>query len=142
MGRRAAAMLRFIQKGRVKVKPYDFILVDEAQFFAPIWFDVIKAIVKPGTGQLFMAADPKQGFLKRRQSWLASGLDVRGRSVHLPRSYRTTRPILDFATLLYRNQLPNDDEEGLVPPNSEDMPAGPLPVLLNLTSEQDEITRS
>ena len=76
--------------------PYDFVLVDEAQFFAPIWFEIIKLILKPN-GHLFMVADPTQGFLKRGQSWLASGLNVRGRTSRLEKCYRTTREILDFA---------------------------------------------
>lgn len=83
----------------------DVVLVDEAQFFAPLWFEIVKRIVKPGTGHLFLAADPTQGFLKRGQSWRASGLEVRGRTLKLEKSYRTTREILSAATLLYRTSI-------------------------------------
>jgi superfamily I DNA/RNA helicase len=131
-----------MQNGRHKFPVYDVILVDEAQFFAPIWFEIIKRILKPVTGHLFMAADPTQGFLKRRQSWLACGLDVRGKAQRLEKSYRTTREILSAATLLYRTRLPDDDEkllsaDGLI----GDMVGGAAPVVLPLTSEQDETTR-
>ena len=37
-----------LREGRVAVEPYDFILVDEAQFFAPIWFEIIKLILTAG----------------------------------------------------------------------------------------------
>lgn len=87
-------------------------------------------------------ADPSQGFLKRRQSWLASGLEVRGRSHRLDKSYRTTREILDFAALLYRTRLPNEeDSEEIVVPNLLDIPSGALPVVVPVTSKQDEGTR-
>jgi hypothetical protein len=133
-------MWQFIDAGRLSPPVYDVVLVDEAQFFAPIWFEIIKRIVKPGVGHLFLAADPTQGFLKRGQSWKASGLEVRGRTHKMEKSYRTTREILNFATLLYRTRLPEDDEE-IVAPNLLDMPSGATPVIIPLTSEQDEVTR-
>ena len=58
----------------------------------------------------------------------------------MEKSYRTTREILNFATLLYRTRLPEDDEE-IVAPNLLDMPSGATPVIVPLTSEQDEVTR-
>jgi superfamily I DNA/RNA helicase len=131
-----------IQRGEARLPLYDSILVDEAQFFAPLWFEIIKKILKPGSGHLFMVADPSQGFLRRRQSWLTSGLDVRGRAHRLNKSYRTTREILDFATLLYRTRLPDDDEgEEIIAPDLLDMPTGAVPVVVPLTSPQDELTR-
>jgi len=130
-----------VEKGH-RLPVYDVILVDEAQFFAPLWFELIKRSLKPATGHLFMAADPTQGFLKRRQSWLACGLDVRGRAQRLERSYRTTREILSAATLLYRDRLPDDDEKLLsADALLGDMVSGTPPHILRLTSEQDETTR-
>jgi hypothetical protein len=131
---------RLWHEGEVALPRYDIILVDEAQFFAPLWFEIIKRILAPQTGHLFLVADASQGFLKRGQSWLASGLEVRGRVHRLTKSYRTTREILDFATLLYRKRLPHDDED-IVIPDMDHMPHGVLPVVIPLTSEQDEVTR-
>ncbi len=131
---------RFWHDHEVALPRYDIILVDEAQFFAPIWFEFIKLILTPEYGHLFLVADTSQGFLKRGQSWLSSGLEVRGRVHRLTKSYRTTREILDFATLLYRTRFP-DDKEDIVIPDVYNMPHGVLPVVIPLTSEQDEITR-
>lgn len=131
---------RLYSDGTLTLPVYDVVLIDEAQFFAPLWFEIIKRIVKPGTGHLFLAADPTQGFLKRGHSWRASGLEVRGRTLRLEKSYRTTREILSAATLLYRTQLPNDDEE-IIAPNLLGMPSGALPFIVPVTSEQDEVTR-
>ncbi|MFA5810119.1 MAG: UvrD-helicase domain-containing protein, partial [Thermoleophilia bacterium] len=131
---------RCMRDGVIDPPRYDAVLVDEAQFFAPIWFEIIKRLLDPSGGHLFLAADPTQGFLGRGQSWVSSGLDVRGRSHRLSRSYRMTRKILDFATWLYRTRIPNEDED-IVVPNLKDMPEGVVPVLIPLTSPQDEITR-
>lgn len=131
---------RGMRDGVIDPPRYDAILVDEAQFFAPIWFEIIKQLLDPASGHLFLAADPTQGFLGRGQSWISSGLDVRGRSHRLSRSYRTTRKILDFATWLYRSRIPSEDED-IVEPNLREMPDGVVPILIPLTTPQDEITR-
>ncbi|MBP1467981.1 DEAD/DEAH box helicase [Candidatus Chloroploca sp. M-50] len=119
---------------------YDVILIDEAQFFAPIWFAIIKRVLPVQRGQIFLVADPTQGFLKRRQSWLASGFNVRGHTRRLDRCYRTTREILAFATRFYQHRLP-DDEEALIAANVQQTPSGLPPKVVALTSEQDELTR-
>jgi superfamily I DNA/RNA helicase len=128
------------QDGVIAPPRYDVVLVDEAQFFAPIWFEIIKTLLDPAAGHLFLVADPTQGFLGRGQSWVASGLEVRGRSHRLNKSYRTTRRILDFATWMYRTRIP-DEQEDIVVPNLDEMPEGVVPMLIPLTSPQDEITR-
>jgi hypothetical protein len=125
-----------LQQGRVAIEPYDFILVDEAQFFAPIWFEILKRVLTP-LGRMFLVADPTQGFLRRGQSWLASGLNVRGHTARLDRCYRTTREILEFASRMYQLRLPGD-EEAIVAPNVQHMPGGLPPRLIALDSEQDE----
>jgi superfamily I DNA/RNA helicase len=130
---------RALDTGRARLTPYDVVLIDEAQFFAPIWFEILKRALAPG-GQFFLVADPTQGFLKRRHSWQASGLEVRGRTQRLARSYRSTRAILDFATQLYRLRLP-DDGDALIAQNARSATAGIPPELIALSSEQDETTR-
>ncbi|MEJ2709645.1 MAG: AAA family ATPase [Anaerolineales bacterium] len=132
----------FIQNGSVKIEPYDVVLVDEAQFFAPLWFEVVRQLVKPGVGHLFLAADPTQGFLRRGESWKSLGFEVRGRSDRLRRSYRTTLEILNFATLFYRSRIPKDaDDEDILAPDLFSLPNGPFPLLIPLSSSQDEIAR-
>jgi len=132
----------FLQNGSVKFEPYDVVLVDEAQFFAPLWFEIVRRLVKLGVGHLFLAADPTQGFLRRGESWKSLGFEVRGRSDHLRRSYRTTLEILNFATLFYRSRIPRDgDDEDILAPDLFSMPNGPFPLLIPLSSIQDEIAR-
>lgn len=107
-----------VTTGKLTPPPYDVILVDEAQFFAKAWFDVVRKALKP-RGQLFLAADPTQGFLKRRQSWLASGIEVRGRTTRLTRPYRNTRCILAFAARFFETRR---DENPELNPESFNLP--------------------
>ncbi len=125
---------------------YDAILVDEAQFFAKIWFDVVRAALHPG-GHLFLAADPTQGFLRRRQSWLSAGIEVRGRTTRLATPYRNTRAILRFARGFYRNRSgPAESEADLNVPDEDQIQSIPVegepPALIPAGSDQAEIARA
>ena len=54
------------------LEKFDHILVDEAQFFAPSWLQLVKkSLIK--NGAIFLCADPNQGFLKSRLSWKSVG---------------------------------------------------------------------
>jgi hypothetical protein len=139
----ATAVWHRVQRGQLTPPVYDFVFIDEAQFFAPTWFHLVKRCVRPGTGQLFLAADPTQGFLKRRQSWCASGLDVRGQSARLQRCYRNTREILKFAAAFYQSRLTPDDEEINLPEPGDiaRLASGEAPRLLHVDSLQGERSR-
>jgi hypothetical protein len=139
-----ARFWRAMEQGEITPKTYDFIYVDEAQFFAPVWFQCIKRALRPGSGRLLLAADPTQGFLKRRASWAAAGLDMRGRSTRLRCSYRNTRPILEFARDFYRARLTDDESEEVNLPEDNELesaPSGTCPQFELVTSRQDEIAR-
>jgi thymidine kinase len=73
-----------------RLSKYHHILVDEAQFFAPSWFQVVK-LATEAEGHLFLCADPNQGFMKSRLSWKSVGLDVAGRTKKLRKSYGQPR---------------------------------------------------
>ncbi len=114
--------------------------MDEAQFFAPIWFEIIKRILTPDTGHLFLVADASQGFLKRGQSWLSSGLDVRGRStgckrVIAPRAKSWILPRCSTAPGCRRRT--RRDRRARFGAHAQRRHAGVIP----LTSPQDELTR-
>ncbi|MBF4227350.1 ATP-dependent helicase, partial [Vibrio anguillarum] len=61
------------------LEKFDHILVDEAQFFAPSWLQLVKMSLI-SNGAIFLCADPNQGFLKSRLSWKSVGFNVRGRT--------------------------------------------------------------
>jgi superfamily I DNA/RNA helicase len=132
---------KFTESGEVKLPEYDIILIDEAQFFAPLWMKLIQKALTPQSGHLFVVADPTQGFLGRGGSWRSLGLEARGHTHRLRKSYRTTREIMQFATLLYRLRVPEDKEDEVLIPDILNMPNGAFPQILSLTSSQDEVAR-
>lgn len=134
---------RGVTSGKIKLESYDAILIDEAQFFAKAWFDVVRRALRPA-GQLFIAADPTQGFLKRGQSWLASGIEVRGRTTRLRRPYRNTRSILAFAARFFevrRRENPGLDPESFHLPTRDQLDRIPMkgsaPEIIHGPSLQD-----
>jgi len=132
---------KFIQQKKMDLPQYDFILIDEAQFFAPLWMSIVLKLLSPTNSHLFIVADPTQGFLGRGASWKSFGLDARGRTHLMRRSYRTTREIMDFATLLYHSRLMDEKDDDILAPDLLNMPNGVFPQIIPLTSPQDEIIR-
>jgi hypothetical protein len=118
---------------------YEHILVDEAQFFAPSWFQVLKLALEPD-GALFLCADPNQGFMKSRLSWRSVGLEVAGRTKKLRRSYRTTRAILRSASELLARAVPASPDDFLEP-DFTGMEEGRPPILIHSGSPQDAVDR-
>lgn len=107
---------RLLSPGR-----YDAILIDEAQDFAPSWFAVLRRVLNPETGVMFMAADAAQR-IYRKFTWRSLGLHVVGRTRVLRRSYRSTYEIARTAFELVcgdRALLDElaDEEEDLLQPN-------------------------
>ncbi|HIO92151.1 MAG TPA: hypothetical protein EYG68_04810 [Leucothrix mucor] len=97
-----------VTESKILLDNYHHILVDEAQYFAPIWFELIKKAIKPSEGQLFMVADPDQGFLNRRLSWKETGIDLRDRTFRLRRTYRSNPLILKVADEFRFNRIPDE----------------------------------
>jgi hypothetical protein len=126
-------------RARAALRTYEHILVDEAQFFAPSWFQAVKLSLAE-RGQLFLCADPNQGFMRNRLSWKSAGLDVAGRTRRLRRSYRTTRALLEAATdlLALLGCSPNED---YLLPEYGGMETGSKPLLAYAASPQDAIDR-
>jgi hypothetical protein len=89
-----------IDTGALSGGRYDAILVDEAQDFAPTWFQALRLLLRPG-GSLFLTADGIQR-IYRRHSWKSLGLQVVGRTRILPRCYRSTYEIARAAYELVR----------------------------------------
>lgn len=139
----ALAMQTLAKESPEKFQPgYDFIFIDEAQFFAKAWFPPVTAALRPGA-QLFLSADPTQGFLKRRQSWLEAGIDVRGRSSRLEKPYRTTRRLMAFATTLFQLHHSGGHDEADDLADSASLSAidetGEWPELIRVSSPSREI---
>lgn len=121
-----------------RLEKFDHILLDEAQFFSPSWLRLVLRSLKQN-GQLFICADPNQGFLKSRLSWKTVGLNVRGRTKVLKYSYRTTYEIFVAANALLKHF--NEDPEEFIQPDLSKMTRGEKPRLIYSDTPQDELKR-
>jgi hypothetical protein len=145
---RAAGLLRWSALPRILclardrhglLQRYDHILLDEAQFCVPSWFQAVKLSLAE-RGQLFLCADPNQGFMKSGLSWRSAGLDVAGRTKRLRRSYRSTAHILGAATSVLQ-LLEERDPDDYLAPDFTGMDAGRPPQLLYADTPQDAVDR-
>ena len=122
----------------VRIDQYDHILIDETQFFFPSWLELVKKSIKHN-GQLFLCADPNQGFLKSRLSWKSVGMNVRGRTKKLSYSYRTTYEIMTAANALLAHL--DEDSEDFIQPDLEKMTRGQKPQVIYSGNPQTEQKR-
>jgi hypothetical protein len=138
------------QRLRANLEHTRHVLIDEAQFFAPSWFQLVKQAMEPG-GHLFVCADPNQGFMRNRLSWKTVGLDVAGRTKKLHRSYRTTRAILSAAgnllvaaesgAVVHRATDRIDESDDYLVPDYAGMDDGARPMLIACASQRDAVER-
>jgi hypothetical protein len=134
-----------IEHGQIRVENLDAILVDEAQDFAPVWIRVLRQLLKPQDGVLFLADDPSQS-IYRFFSWREKGIPVVGRTRWLRIPYRNTREIYQAAYEVIREDavLQGHLEEQLGTtlhePDlaSEYLRSGPRPELRHFRSPKDE----
>jgi hypothetical protein len=133
-----------IASGKVEPEKYDAILIDEAQDFAPSWFQLILQLVKPRKTSIFIADDPTQS-IYRFFSWKEKGIPVVGRTRWLRVPYRNTRQIYHAAySVIERNQMLQDllKQEGeLVIPDVDHpfMRDGQKPLVRRYESRENEV---
>lgn len=74
-------------------KPYDHVVVDEAQDVGPVQLKFLAAMAGPQLNGLFFAGDLGQRIFQQAFSWKSVGVEVRGRSKTLKINYRTSHQI-------------------------------------------------
>lgn len=116
---------------------YDHVITDEAQDFGPPELALLRALVSPGENDLFLCGDPGQRIFRGRSSWLACGVDIRGRAHRLKVNYRTSREIRQLADHVLGQVL---DEEGQDDPRrSISRFSGPHPELEPCTGASHQV---
>lgn len=117
---------------------FHFVLVDEAQDFAPSWFNVVKAVMKP-EGTMLVCDDPTQSMFKYF-SWKEKGLHVQGRTSVLRVPFRSTREITRAAYSLVEADPILSAEEDILPPKLiGELRSGEPPVLRQCASWAGEV---
>jgi len=120
-------------------KPFTHIVVDEAQDLGVAELRFLAAITPAGPDALFFAGDLGQRIFQQPFSWLALGVDVRGRSQTLKVNYRTSHQIRLAADRLLPKTI--RDVDGLVDERAGTVSVfdGPAPVVNLAADETAEI---
>ena len=79
--------------GQRSNKPFDHVIIDEAQDLAPAELKFFAALAPDHPDALFLAGDIGQRIFQHPYSWASLGVDVRGRSHTLKVCYRTSQQI-------------------------------------------------
>lgn len=74
-------------------KPFDHIMLDEAQDLAPAELRFFAALAPASADAIFLSGDVGQRIFQHPFSWASLGVDVRGRSHTLKVCYRTSQQI-------------------------------------------------
>jgi hypothetical protein len=122
-------------------KPFDHIVVDEAQDLGPAELSFLAAIAPPGEDALFFAGDIGQRIFQHPFSWKALGIDVRGRSSTLKVCYRTSRQIRSVADRLLPGALRDPDGNEEERAGTVSVFDGPAPVIAVAADAAQEIKR-
>jgi superfamily I DNA/RNA helicase len=93
-------------------RPFQHVVVDEAQDLHPAQWRFLRALVTPGPDDLFLAGDTYQRIYGNRVSLRSLGIKVVGRSYRLRVNYRTTQEILVWSTALLTGENPDDMDGG------------------------------
>jgi hypothetical protein len=90
-------------------KPFDHVVVDEAQDLAPAELRFFAALAPARADGLFLSGDVGQRIFQHPFSWASLGVDVRGRSHTLKVCYRTSQQIRRAADKLLPTVLRDTD---------------------------------
>jgi superfamily I DNA/RNA helicase len=120
-------------------KPFTHVVADEAQDLSVPQLRMLKALVPDEPDALFFAGDLGQRIFQHPFSWLALGIDVRGRSFTLKVNYRTSHQIRRRADVLLPRQIRDVDgyEDSRV--GTLSVFEGPEPVIRTFAEEEEEI---
>lgn len=120
------------------VKPYQHVIVDEAQDLHEAQWRLLRAAVAEGPNDLFIVGDAHQRIYARRSSLSKIGINIRGRSRKLRINYRTTRQILRWSLTVLGGGDYDDLDDGS---DSQDVAGyhsyldGPKPTCEGFTSK-------
>ncbi|NMN56849.1 hypothetical protein FHT36_000727 [Xanthobacter sp. SG618] len=122
-------------------RPFDHVVIDEAQDLAPAELRFFAALAPSGTDGLFLAGDVGQRIFQHPFSWAGLGVEVRGRSHTLKVCYRTSQQIRRVADRLLPTVLRDadgleDERRGIV-----SVFDGPPPEVARLPSIEAEAER-
>ena len=119
-------------------RPYDFIVVDEAQDIGVPQLRLLAALRGEQADGLFFAGDLGQRIFQTPFSWRSLGVDVRGRSATLRINYRTSHQIRRQADRLLPPEMSDVDGNTDARQGTVSAFNGPEPTIAVVDSVEDE----
>lgn len=118
--------------------PFDFVVVDEAQDVSIPQLKFLAALGGNRPDALFFAGDLGQRIFQHPFSWVALGVDVRGRSRNLTVNYRTSHQIRSQADRLLGDV--EQDVDGITEDRNRTVSVfnGPVPIIETFDTEEAE----
>jgi superfamily I DNA/RNA helicase len=121
-----------------KKTPFDFAIVDEAQDIGVAHLRFLAAIGAHRNDALFFSGDLGQRIFQQPFSWLALGVDVRGRSRNLRVNYRTSHQIRTQADRLLGPEVSDADGNAEQRGDTVSVFNGPKPIIQVFDSTEKE----
>ncbi len=126
-------------------KPFDHVIIDEAQDLAPAELSFFAALAPAKADGLFLSGDVGQRIFQHPFSWASLGVDVRGRSHTLKVCYRTSQQIRRAADKLLPTVLRDtdgleDERRGII--SVFDGPAPQVKSLATISAEADAVRQA
>lgn len=119
-------------------KPFDHIVVDEAQDLGVPELRFLVAIAPAGADALFFAGDLGQRIFQQPFSWKALGVSVTGRSATLKVNYRTSHQIRETADRLLPSAVSDVDGSNEERKGTVSVFNGPVPLVVTATDAAAE----
>ena len=119
--------------------PFDFTVVDEAQDIAVSHLRFFAGLGQHQPDALFFAGDLGQRIFQQPFSWLALGVDIRGRSKTLRVNYRTSHQIRMQADRLLGPEVSDADGNREERRHTVSVFNGPVPEIRVLSSQEEEV---
>ena len=119
--------------------PFDFAVVDEAQDIGVAHLRFFAGLGRHRSDALFFAGDLGQRIFQQPFSWLALGVDIRGRSKTLRVNYRTSHQIRVQADRLLGPEVSDADGNREERRNTVSVFNGPAPEIRVLRSQEEEV---
>ena len=119
--------------------PFDFTVVDEAQDIGVAHLRFFAGLGRHQPDALFFAGDLGQRIFQQPFSWLALGVDIRGRSKTLRVNYRTSHQIRMQADRLLGRESSDADGNRQDRHHTVSVFNGPVPEIRVLSSQEEEV---
>ena len=121
-------------------RPYDAIVVDEAQDFGVQAFKLLRTLVPEGKNDLFIVGDAHQRIYGHKVVLGQCGIRIVGRSRKLKLNYRTSDEIRKWAIRIYEGMEVDDLDDGIDTRNDyKSLYHGPEPEIRRFDSYEEEL---